>query len=224
MFIHLNNLFSYSLQLFINRIKPKEKRYLENMIKRSKKYYAPQNENVAHVCDHPGCTEKGEYRAPKDRNLKEYYWFCLKHVQEYNAKWNYYSGEGSDSQDKETERKKMHFGRGFNSKIRYQFGYDLWEEAQFFDEGYANTNSYSGEYSDDGIYYTVEERRCLKVLEIGIKEINPKVLKKKYKALAKKYHPDLNRGDKESEEKFKQISAAYQTLCDKFARLPNYDM
>ena len=193
------------------------------MIKRSKKYYAPQNENVPHVCDHPDCQEKGEYRAPKDSSLKEYYWFCLKHVQEYNAKWNYYSGEDEDIKQEKTH-KKMHFGRGFKSKIRYQFGYDLWEESQFFDADYANNYGQSGEYSADGIYFTVEERRCLKVLEIDLKDINPEVLKKKYKALAKKYHPDLNRSDEKAEEKFKQISAAYQVLSDKFARIPNYDM
>ena len=53
---------------------------------RAKKYYAPQNDEFAeHKCDHPGCNKRGEYRAPKDRKLKEYYWFCLEHVQEYNA-------------------------------------------------------------------------------------------------------------------------------------------
>ncbi|MBR1399567.1 MAG: DnaJ domain-containing protein [Alphaproteobacteria bacterium] len=42
--------------------------------------------------------------------------------------------------------------------------------------------------------------------------------------MAKKYHPDINRDDKEAEEKFKNIAAAYQALCDKFDRIPNYDM
>ena len=161
------------------------------MKKRTRKYYAPQNENVAHICDHEGCHEKGEYRAPKDRNLKEYYWFCLKHVQEYNAKWNYYSGE--EEAEEEKVKKKMHFGGGFKSKIRYQFGYDLWEEAQFFDSDYADNYNTGGEYSADGIYFTIEERKCLKILEIDLKEINPEVLKKKYKALAKKHHPDLRK-------------------------------
>ena len=194
------------------------------MKKRTKKYYAPQNENTEHVCDFPGCCEKGEFRAPKDRSLKEYYWFCLKHVQEYNAKWNYYAGGDDDEDEKERARQKMHFGRGFKSKIRYQFGYDLWEEAQFFDSDYADNYASGGEYSSDGIYFTVDERKYLKILDINIKEITPEILKKKYKSLAKKYHPDLNRGDKDAEEKFKQISAAYQALTDKFARIPNYDI
>ena len=88
------------------------------MAKRTKKYYAPQNEDMPHQCDHPGCTEKGEYRAPKNRRLKEYYWFCLKHVQEYNAKWNYYEGEGLEDEAEEAKR-KMHFRGGFSSKVHY---------------------------------------------------------------------------------------------------------
>ncbi len=39
-------------------------------------------------------------------------------------------------------------------------------------------------------------------------------IKKKYRKLAKKYHPDLNRGDKAAEEKFKDISEAYDVLGD----------
>lgn len=192
------------------------------MIKRTKKYYAPQNDGVAHKCDHPDCQEKGEYRAPKDRRLKEYYWFCLKHIQEYNAKWNYYAGEET-AEEEEQIKQKMHFKRAFRSKVRYQFGYDLWDEAAFFDEGYASNSDSNGEYSKDGIYFTTEERRCLRILEMNVRDVTPDSLKKQYKTLAKKYHPDINKDDENAEEKFKQISAAYQALCDKFERLPNYD-
>jgi hypothetical protein len=191
------------------------------MIKRTKKYYAPQNENVEHCCDHPGCHEKGEFKAPKDKNLKEYYWFCLKHVQEYNAKWNYYADEKTAQDDEVKE--KMHF-RKFKSKVRYQFGYDLWDEAEYFDCGYSNNSDSNSEYSRDGIYFTTEERKCIKILEMDIKDINPDSLKKQYKLMAKKYHPDVNREDENAEEKFKQISTAYQTLCAKFERIPNYDI
>jgi hypothetical protein len=35
----------------------------------------------------------GEFRAPKSRrHLKEYWWFCLEHVREYNSTWDYYKG------------------------------------------------------------------------------------------------------------------------------------
>lgn len=39
-------------------------------------------------------------------------------------------------------------------------------------------------------------------------------IKKAYKTLAKKYHPDLNPNDAEAEEKFKQINEAYGVLSD----------
>lgn len=39
-------------------------------------------------------------------------------------------------------------------------------------------------------------------------------IKKAYKKLALKYHPDRNKGDKQAEEKFKQINEAYEALID----------
>jgi molecular chaperone DnaJ len=39
-------------------------------------------------------------------------------------------------------------------------------------------------------------------------------IKKAYRKLARQYHPDRNQGDKEAEEKFKEISAAHDVLAD----------
>jgi molecular chaperone DnaJ len=43
-------------------------------------------------------------------------------------------------------------------------------------------------------------------------------IKKAYRRLAQKYHPDKNKGDNEAEKKFKQINEAYETLSDKQKR------
>lgn len=47
-------------------------------------------------------------------------------------------------------------------------------------------------------------------------------IQKSFRKLARKYHPDLNPGDKSAEKKFKQINEAYQVLSDKENR-SNYD-
>ena len=49
-------------------------------------------------------------------------------------------------------------------------------------------------------------------------------LKQAYKKMARKYHPDLNPGDKTAEEKFKEVNEAYEVLsdADKKARYDQY--
>jgi molecular chaperone DnaJ len=46
------------------------------------------------------------------------------------------------------------------------------------------------------------------------KDAAPDDIKKSFRQLARKYHPDLNQGSKEAEEKFKEINEAYQVLSD----------
>ncbi|MBO4217405.1 MAG: molecular chaperone DnaJ [Clostridia bacterium] len=46
------------------------------------------------------------------------------------------------------------------------------------------------------------------------KSADEETIKKAYKTLAKKYHPDLNPGDKDAEAKFKEVNEAYEILSD----------
>lgn len=54
---------------------------------------------------------------------------------------------------------------------------------------------------------------------LGVKkDASTEEIKKAYRKLARKYHPDVNPGDKEAEEKFKQINEAYNNLIDESKR------
>jgi molecular chaperone DnaJ len=59
--------------------------------------------------------------------------------------------------------------------------------------------------SNNGDYY--------KVLGVA-RSANADDIKKAYRRLARRHHPDVNPGDKESEERFKQISEAFEVLSD----------
>lgn len=59
-----------------------------------------------------------------------------------------------------------------------------------------------------------EQRKDLyEVLELQ-KGASDEEIKKAYRRLAKKYHPDLNPGDQEAETKMKEVNAAYEILSD----------
>ncbi|MBR7062188.1 MAG: DnaJ domain-containing protein, partial [Clostridia bacterium] len=62
-----------------------------------------------------------------------------------------------------------------------------------------------------------DKRDYYEVLGVA-KTASDEEIKKAYRTLAKKYHPDLNPGDKEAEAKFKEASEAYSVLSDKEKR------
>ncbi|NBI10761.1 molecular chaperone DnaJ [Colidextribacter sp. OB.20] len=58
-----------------------------------------------------------------------------------------------------------------------------------------------------------QKRDYYEVLELG-KGASVEEIKKAYRRLAKKYHPDMNPGDKTAESKFKEVNEAYSILSD----------
>ncbi len=67
----------------------------------------------------------------------------------------------------------------------------------------------------------MEYKDYYKVLGVS-KSASAEDIKKAFRKLARKYHPDVNPGDKKSEEKFKEINEAYEVLSDA-AKRRKYD-
>jgi hypothetical protein len=160
----------------------------------------------ARLCDHPGCAGLGEFRAPQARDrLDQYYWFCLDHVREYNAAWNYYAGmseaeiEGEIRRDMVGQRPSWPLGARVGRvhwKMRDHFG--------FFGDDHAPEREVRRRPE------TKEEAALrLFALETPFTLVR---LKARYKELVKLHHPDANGGDKAAEERLKLINQAYSTL------------
>lgn len=161
--------------------------------------------NAPRLCDHAGCQEAGEFRAPKKRDTpKDFYWFCLEHVKEYNKSWDYYQGMSSE----EIERSRIDDvtwnrpTRKFHPNQWSRFERAIKDHVQGYDEvsAYERRN----QLPDDC-------KQALGVMEMTF-PFTQEELKAQYKKLVKKYHPDMNKGDKGSEEKFKKINHAHNVL------------
>lgn len=164
-------------------------------------------------CDHQGCEQEGIYPAPKSRQqLRDYYWFCLAHVREYNAKWNYYAGMNEIEIEEQRihatkwERPTWPLGQKLKQHIHVQYHADplgFFEEAM--DEAYKHYRNAT--WFPEGS----SENKALKTLDLYW-PLTHGELKRRYKELAKKHHPDTNHKDPHATEKFKHINAAYIVL------------
>ncbi len=169
-------------------------------------------------CDWPGCTETGEFKAPKSRQaLNEYHWFCLMHIRAYNKSWNYYAG--MSDQEVEADRRRDTVWRrpswplGGDAEGEFRFGPDGPEFSDpfgfFAEDGEARPGGNGGAEDTGGAQ--ASHRAALAVFALK-HPATAETVKARYKELVKRHHPDANGGAKSAEEKLKEINEAYHTL------------
>ena len=172
-----------------------------------------EKQKSLHTCDFPGCSAPAEYRAPKDRSLRSHYWFCLKHVQEYNKKWDFLAGlspeqiEAQLQNDVTWQRPTWKLGMGGSARVVKG---KLNDKFHFFDESQLGM---SGHYNPppNESRYSRKIQDAITFMELESPLSLDKV-KKQYKSLAKKYHPDISKHD----------GALFQRLTESYTALIAY--
>ena len=178
--------------------------------KPAKKIFENTNYSIK-KCDEKGCTEDGNFVAPKSPNSNEKYFFCLKHIKLYNKRWNFFAGKSQaeiynfQKNDFFEGKPTRPFTNGSASKIKFQFKY-------FFDNQKIKFRKKTKRFennSNSSLNESIESSLITLDLE---PDVNQNQLKKKYKMLVKKYHPDVKNNLANKEMKIKEINKAYKIL------------
>lgn len=180
-------------------------------------------EAAKRVCEWPGCGRPATHKAPKSREqLREYRWFCVDHVREYNKAWNFFEGmddldvaafqESARTGHRPTWNMGNHPANGAESdaaKIRrfYEVN-DLTGDPFDFLKG---ENGAATARAPRMRRLTKLEEEAFAVFRLEPTASSDEV-KTRYKELVKKFHPDANQGETGYEERLKRVIEAYQHL------------
>jgi hypothetical protein len=168
---------------------------------------APQDR----ACDHAGCRLKGQHRAPKSRRQdNEFWWFCTDHAGEYNRRWNYFEGMSPGEYDS-FARAEVH---GHRPTWAFQ--------ASRNDRESAVKRKFQAFRAERGGHDGVDpvpkqkmvprlQRLALDVLDLD-ETVTPEGIRARYTELVKRFHPDVNGGDRSAEAQLHRVIRAYQTL------------
>lgn len=183
---------------------------------------ASKEPDVTH-CEMPGCTDHANYRAPKHRGLNEYYMFCEAHIREYNKAWNFFegmsAGEVEDYMTDSLYGNRPTWKYGVNGDSPEE---ELFDKAQHFRGGENESRSQNERSAHSPFAQNSPEFEAMAIMGLA-PPLSLDTLRTRYRELAKKHHPDLNKGCKKSEDLLKTINMAYTLLkvsYEQFETLP----
>ncbi|MEM9342545.1 MAG: J domain-containing protein [Pseudomonadota bacterium] len=171
-------------------------------------------ETSKRVCDYPGCSKPGQYRAPKSPDsLDDFYWFCKDHVREYNTRWNFFNGATEEEMDEQASKDRVWdrptkpFG-GEEQRAWARLGVD--DPHQILGE---NATRNPGKSITGTRKLPPTERRALDILECKDHWTKAEI-RKQYKSLVKDLHPDMNGGNRSDEDRLQEVVWAWDQIKD----------
>ena len=165
---------------------------------------------MKNICDWNNCSNTGEYKAPVEKdNSKRYRLLCLAHVKEFNKNWNYFKGM-DDEQVFDFLKSDMTWHKPTQSfSSSDNFFKILWNNTlkDEFDK-----TKLRGEYNHMNQFkFDANDIKAFSILGASVGQ-KWEQIQDQFKTLVKKFHPDINLGNKEYEEKLKLITLAYTQL------------
>lgn len=162
-------------------------------------------------CDKPGCTKAGTCRAPKSRDLKDYWFFCQEHAAEYNKNWNYYADMSPDEIEADWERQTF----GAPLKDAGAANKDATDYAKFINDFLTGRGTFDRTPAKSKLPGPVMS--ALKLFDLGV-SASWREIAARYRLLAKKHHPDTAADKKSAATEFARVAAAYETLKQHFGK------
>ena len=165
---------------------------------------------MKNICDWNNCMEIGEFKAPIEKdNSKNFRLLCLKHVKEFNKNWNYFAGM-NDMQIYEFLKSDMTWHKPTQSfSSSDNFFKVLWNNA--LKDEFDNSRIKSQFNHMNQFAFSQNDIKAFSILGVSV-GLKWSKIKEKFKKLVKKFHPDMNFGNKNYEEKLKIITLAYTQL------------
>ncbi|MBD8548246.1 DnaJ domain-containing protein [Sphingomonas sp. CFBP 8760] len=176
-------------------------------------------EGTGRICEAPGCTEPGEFRAPPLEGAGDgggpprFRWMCLDHVRAFNSRYNFFDGMTAD-EIHHAQRPLAGWERETRAFARAGGGDQGPRWSDFSDPLDAIGARFRRETAPertDGKPLSGQDRASLKILGLAA-SADRSALRKRYSELVRLYHPDRNGGDRSHEDMLQKVIAAYQQL------------
>ncbi len=179
-------------------------------------------EPIEFACEWEGCDAPGEYRAPKGpRTEGQYHHFCLEHVRHYNKAFNFFAGMSQDELDEALTtppkaESRSTFATGNPQNARASAKPATMRPGDKYGDPFGVFAKYRHRQAQTPAAervkpLTANDKRAFESLGFP-GHAKSDDIKAAYKNLVKIHHPDVNGGDRSSEEKLRTIIAAYSHL------------